>query len=330
HIVFDGWSFGILAREFGLLYSAFVANEPAPLPDLAFQYADYAKWQRDWLKGAVLERQLSYWTERLRGCPPLLELPTDWPRAAVGSLSGAEFPFTISTELSTELRTLSRKQGVTLFMTLLAGFEILLYYHTGREDLVVGTDVANRNRAEIEALIGFFINLLALRVSLGGNPTCTELLARIRETTLSAYARQDLPFDRVVEALRPARCLDSAPIFQVKLVTHNVPLPLLRLPDLALQAVPIERELVELDLVLHVFEDSDAFRCLFEYRRDLFEAATIARFAKQYVGILGQAVAAQDTPLQGFVEKLASEEQPAQGEVKERVSSVKRKGIRIS
>jgi len=323
HIVFDGWSLGILAREFGALYSSSLAKQSSPLPDLAFQYADYAQWQRAWLQGEILEHRLNYWSERLRGSPPLLELPTHRPRAAVRSRSGADFSFTVPTGLSAGLRRLSRKQGVTLFMTLLAGFKILLYYHTGREDLVVGTDVANRSRAEIEALIGFFINLLALRVNLSGNPTFTKLLARVRETTLSAYAHQDAPFDRVVEALRPARHPDSAPIFQVKLVTHNVPLPLLRLPDLELRAVPIERELAELDLVLHVFEDSDTFRCVFEYRRDLFEAATIARFAEQYLGILGQAVAAPDTRLQDFRGRIESGEP-------NRVSSSKRKGIRIS
>src|SRR5215475_5475732 len=198
HIISDGWSMGVLMREVGALYQAFADGRPSPLAQLPIQYADFAHWQRRWLRGETLERQLTYWKRQLADSPPLLALPTDRPRPAEQTFHGRVQHITLSRELSAALRELSRKEDVTLFMTLLAAFKTLLYRYTGQEDVVVGTTVANRNRAEIEGLIGFFVNTLALRTEFSGDSSFRELLGRVRETTLGAYAHQDLPFEMLV------------------------------------------------------------------------------------------------------------------------------------
>ena len=288
HIVSDGWSTGILLREVAALYEAFSAEKPSPLPELRIQYADYAAWQRGWLKGEALEAQLAYWRQRLQGAPALLELPTDKPRPAVQSYRGSHHVRRLSAELTKSLERLSRSEGVTSFMTLLAGFQVLLGRYSGQEDIVVGTGIAGRNRLETEGLIGFFINQLVLRGDLSGNPTCKELLARVRETTLGAYAHQELPFEALVKELNPERSLGHAPIFQVSLLLQNTPTARLELPGLTMSAVNFETGTSKLDLVVSLEETPDGLQSVWEYSTDLFEEGTIQRMAEHFERVLGQ------------------------------------------
>ncbi|HEX7774674.1 MAG TPA: condensation domain-containing protein, partial [Pyrinomonadaceae bacterium] len=201
HVVADGWSIRVLVRELSALYESFRASVAAPLPALPIQYADYSVWQREWLAGAELERQLGYWRERLRSAPPLLEIPADRPRPAVQSFRGARLPVKLSASVATAVKDFARSGGATSFMVLLAAFEALLWRYTGQDDIVIGTPVANRNRAEVEGLIGYFANTLVLRTDLSGGPTFRQLVDRVRETSLGALAHQDLPFEKLVEEL---------------------------------------------------------------------------------------------------------------------------------
>ncbi len=215
HIVSDGWSMGVFVQELAALYNAYSQGQPSPLAPLPIQYADFAIWQRQWLQGDVLQTQLSYWQQQLADAPALLSLPTERPRPSVQTFAGLHQEFTLSVELTGRLTKLSQQQGVTLFMTLLAAFDTLLYRYTGQSDILVGSPIANRNRSEIEGLIGFFVNTLVMRTNLAGNPTFSELLGRVREIALGAYAHQDLPFEILVEALQPERDLSHTPLFQV-------------------------------------------------------------------------------------------------------------------
>ena len=223
HIVSDGWSSDVLIREFVALYEAFAAGRPSPLPDLAVQYADYAVWQRDWLQGEVLDRQLAYWREKLADAPPTLDLPTDRPRPARQDHAGATHGFMVSRDVTERLAGLGRAEGATLFMTLLAAFQLLLSRYSGQQDVSVGAPVANRRRLELEALIGFFVNTLVMRTDVSGDPSFRGLLARVRETALGAQAHQDLPFERLVEELQPTRDMSRDPLFQVMFVLQNAP-----------------------------------------------------------------------------------------------------------
>ncbi len=215
HIIGDNWSSNILIQEIAVLYDAFINGRPSPLPGLTIQYPDFSAWQRNWLQGDVLQKQLDYWKNQLRALPPVLELPTDRPRPVMQTFTGDFRTLTLSTELSQQLRSISQAEGTTLFMTLLAAFNVLLYRYTGQEDLSVGSPIANRTRAEVESLIGFFVNTLVLRSDLSGQPSFKELLKRVREMALSAYLHQDLPFEMVVDALQPERNLSHSPLFQV-------------------------------------------------------------------------------------------------------------------
>ncbi len=277
HIVSDGWSIGVMFRELGALYDAGALDGASSLQALPLQYRDFARWQRGWLQEEVLEGQLSHWRARLTGAPQALELPTDHPRPAVESHRGTSYSFTLPRELSDALRALSRREGVTLFTTLLAGFALLLSRYTGREDLLVGSPVANRNRAEIEGLVGCFVNTLVLRANLAGDPTLRDLLARVQEECLQAFSHQDLPFEKLVEELLPERDPSRNPLFQVMLVLHNAPLEPLRLGELSLRPVDVDRRAAQLDLTFHVQETPEGLRGTFEYATDLFESATIAR-----------------------------------------------------
>src|SRR5579885_3008625 len=223
HIIFDGWSLTILQQELAATYTAILNGEGSPLPPLPIQYVDYALWQRQWLQGAVLEQEMSYWRQQLAGAPTRLELPTDRPRPAIQTYHGALETLTLSPTLVEQLRNLSRQEGVTLYMTLLTVFQLLLSRWSGQVDLVVGTPVANRNRTEIEELIGFFVNSLALRTDLSGDPSFRELLGRVRKSTLEAYAHQELPFDKLLEMLSPERDLSHTPLFQVFFNMINLP-----------------------------------------------------------------------------------------------------------
>src|SRR6185369_14352836 len=215
HIISDGWSMSVLVKEVSMLYAAFSRGEQSPLPELAIQYADFAVWQREWLRDETLEQQLSYWREQLSGAPPVLELPSDRPRPAMQSYRGASHSFRINPEVSAGLKALSRSEGATLFMTLLAAFKVLLSRYSGQTDISVGTDMASRNRAELEPLIGFFVNALVMRTKIRTDEGFRELLKRVREVCLGGYAHQDVPFEKLVEELNPERSLSHSPLFQV-------------------------------------------------------------------------------------------------------------------
>jgi amino acid adenylation domain-containing protein len=290
HIVSDGWSMRVFYRELSVLYEAFTQSKLSPLADLSIQYADFAVWQREWLRGEVLERQLSYWKKQLEGIPAVLNLPTDHPRSAVQSYRGARQSIELSKELTEGLKALSRKEGVTLFMTLLAAFQTLLYRYTGQEDIVVGSPIANRNRAEIEGLIGFFVNTLVLRSNFSGSPTFRELLTKVREMALGAYAHQDLPFEKLVEEMHPERCVDSTPLFQVLFNMVNRENQKFELLGLTAERISSSQAESKFDLTLYVREEEKQIRLDLVYRAALFSQARMTCFAGQYRYLLEQIV----------------------------------------
>ncbi|HAG82187.1 MAG TPA: non-ribosomal peptide synthetase, partial [Cyanobacteria bacterium UBA12227] len=297
HIASDGWSIDVLVQELSVLYQAFCNGQSSPLAELPIQYVDFATWQRQWLQGEVLAVQLAYWRQHLDGAPSVLELPTDYLRPAIQTFQGATYTFALSQEQSIALKTLSQQEGSTLFMTLLAAFKTLLYRYTGSEDIVVGSPVANRNRAELEGLIGFFVNTLVLRTDLSGNPTFRELLSRIREVALGAYAHQDLPFEKLVEELQPQRNLSYNPLFQVMFVLQNTPKSEITLSGLTLSAVESDRTTAMFDLTLYMEETDSGLIGTFEYSTDLFEANTIARMAGHLQTLLSGIVTDRDRHL---------------------------------
>lgn len=294
HIVTDGWSLGILIQEFVALYEAFSVGKPSLLPELPIQYADFAVWQRQWLQGKVLETQLAYWQQQLRGSLPILKLPTDRPRPVVQTFRGAEQLLVLPKTLFENIKALCAKSGVTLFMMLLAAFDTLLYWYTGEEDIVVGTDIANRNRTEIEGLIGFFVNQLVLRTDISGDPSFLELLERVREVTLGAYAHQDLPFDKLVETLNPKRTLDRTPLFQVKLILQNTPSSTLALSGLTLDLIEVDNKTAEFDLLLNMMEVEQELTAVLKYNTDLFDANSIIQMLKHFVTLLSHVVSQPD------------------------------------
>ncbi|HEY3570077.1 MAG TPA: amino acid adenylation domain-containing protein, partial [Thermoanaerobaculia bacterium] len=279
HIVSDGWSMGVLIRELGDLYAAFSLGRPSPLPELPVQYADFARWQREQLRGEALEAEIAYWRERLAGAQPL-ELPTDRPRPPLQTTRGAAHPLFLPRELRDGLVAFGRREGATLFMTGLAAFAALLARLSGQDDIALGTPSANRNRAEIEGLIGFFVNTLVVRTDAGGDPSFRTLLARARQASVGAFAHQDLPFEKVVEELHPDRALSRSPLFQVMFVLQNTPRQVLELPGLRLfpEAFSVPTSKFDLTLVLAEHPDG-ALAGLLEYNTDLFDAATAARWA---------------------------------------------------
>lgn len=291
HIACDGWSMGVFVRELGTLYEVYSKGQEASLPELPVQYTDFARWQRAWLSGETLEGQLSYWRRRLQGSPQALEVPTDRPRPAMESHRGARYSFPVSETLRAGLEQLSREQGVTLFMTLLGAFQVLLSRYCGHDDIVVGSPIAGRNRAELEGLIGLFVNTLVLRTDLSGDPSFRELLGRVRETALGAYAHQELPFEKLVEQLRPDRDLSRNPVFQVMFGLQNAPQRPLSLHELQVSPLEIERRTAQLDLSLHVRPTGEGgLKGTFEYSTDLFEKSTIERMAEHYACLLEGAV----------------------------------------
>jgi amino acid adenylation domain-containing protein len=291
HIASDGWSLDVLVRELSALYQAFCTGQASPLAELPIQYADFAAWQRQWLKGEVLQSQLAYWRRQLDGAPTLLKLPTDHPRPAIQTFRGATYSFEISQEQSVGLKTLSQQQECTLFMTLLAAFKALLHRYTVSEDIVVGSPIANRNRAEIEGLIGFFVNTLVLRTHLGDNPTFGELLSRVREVALGAYAHQDLPFDLLVEELQPQRSLSHTPLFQVMFILQNAPMSEIELSGLNLSLLENNSDTAKFDLTLSMEETASGLVGSFEYNTDLFEVDTIRRMAGHLQTLLSGIIA---------------------------------------
>lgn len=291
HIVSDGWSLAVLLQEAAALYEAYSGGRQSPLPELPIQYADYAVWQREWLRGDVLQSQLEFWKRRLAGAPPLLELPVDRPRPALQTTRGAHEPIHLTNELTTRLEALGQREGASLFMTLLAGFVALLSRYTGQDDICVGTPVANRPRPELERLIGFFVNTLVLRVDSGGDPTFLQLLARVKTTALEAFDHQDVPFEKLVEELPVKRRLSHSPLFQVMLVLQNAMREELKLPGLKLDIVNVETGTAKFDLLLNLMRTSEGLSGSLEYNTDLFDAETAGRMTEHFRVLLEDAAA---------------------------------------
>ncbi|MFB2973201.1 amino acid adenylation domain-containing protein [Aerosakkonema sp. BLCC-F183] len=336
HIISDAWSLGILIQEIATFYEAFSLRKPSPLPELSIQYADFAIWQRQWLP-EHWQTQINYWKQQLNHLP-VLQLPTDKLRPSIPILRGERKTLILSKALSNALKSLSAKEGATLFMMLLAAFTTLLHWLTNQDDIVVGTDIANRNQAETEGLIGFFVNQLVLRTNLSGNPSFRELLAQVRRVTLEAHAHQDLPFDKLVEALNPERSLNRAPLFQVKLVMQNVPTPPLQLPGLTLGFLEVDNGTSEFDLLLNVMEtEAQLIGLVLVYKTDLFEDSTIARILARLETLLDNIVAQPNINLNALKEILSEadrqqqsiQEQEYQKTVGQKLSNIKRKSLKL-
>jgi amino acid adenylation domain-containing protein len=268
---------GVLFRELAALYDAFCAGKPLALPELPIQYPDFAVWQRQWLRGEILENQLSYWKNQLADAPARLGLPTDRPRPPMQTYRGSRQSLMLSEALTTKLKALSLHEKVSLFMTLLAAFQTLLYRYTGHHDIIIGSPIAGRNRSELEGLIGFFANTLVLRTDLSGDPSFRQLLGRVRKVALEAYAHQDLPFERLVEELKPERNFSHSPLFQLMFALQNAPVTALRLKGLTVNPLQVERETATFDLSLLMIEEAGALKGIVEYNTDLFDGTTIGR-----------------------------------------------------
>jgi len=292
-------------QEMAALYESYLVQKPSPLPELPVQYADFAVWQRNWLRGEVFDQLLDYWRQHLANAPARLALPADKPPPAIQTYRGSAEYKSISPELAQSLRDLSNREGATLYMTLLACLNTLLHFYSGERDIVIGTDVANRNRAETESLIGFFINELALRTDLSGDPTFRELLARIREVTLGAYSHQDMPFDRLIDALKIERSPAHHPLFQVCFVFQNLPRTSIDVSSLTISNLPIENKVARFELVLRAWESGHGMRLMLEYNSDLFMPATITRLLDLFETLLGIVVHQPEAALSSLVEMLA-------------------------
>ena len=290
HTVGDGWSIAVFYRELSALYQAYSSGQSSPLPELRIQYPDFAIWQRQWLQEQALESQMSYWKEQLGSNPPVLELPADRLRPAVQTYRGAKEFVAISAELHHALKVLSQQERCTLFMTLLAAFKTLLYRYSGQDDVIVGSPIANRNRPELEDMIGLFLNMLVFRTDLSGDPTFREFMARVREVTLAAYSNQDVPFETLVRALQPPRDPSRSPLFQV--LFEASPMEALELPGLSVSILDVDNGAAQFDLSLRLAERAEGIVGHFEYNTDLFDAATIDRLAAHLQTLL--ASAAQD------------------------------------
>ena len=296
HIVIDAWSTSVMVAELAHLYDSFRQGRALDLPEPTHQYADYAVWQRDWLRGERLQRQLDYWRDRLADVP-MLEMPTDYPRSPRLSSAGAQYLFHVPKPLRDSLARLSRAEGVTMFMVLLAAFQVLLSRYSGQTDVAVGTSIAGRGRPELEGMIGFFLNTLVLRTDLSGRPSFREVLARTRETALGAYEHQDLPFERLIEELAPHRRLDRTPLFQVMFGLQNTPVAPIELEGLELVPQLVDTRSAMFDLMLIVDDQPDRLTGLMTYRSDLFNEATISRMAEHLRNLLDSVTAHPDWPV---------------------------------
>jgi len=300
HIVSDAWSTGILVREMSLLYEAMSNGQESPLPELDIQYADYASWQRSYLKDEVLEEHLRYWKQQLSGKLPVVNLAgVLQPRArpAVRTYRGASKSIPLPAELSKSLKALSRQEGATLFMVLLAAFKTLLYRYTAQSDLMLGVSMGNRDRAEIEPLIGFFINMLPMRTDLSGNPRFTQLLKRVKEVALGTYAHQETPFEKLVEEIQPERALGQMPLFNIVFGVQNAPKEDARAPGLELSPMTADHESARFDLTLWINESAESIYGSWIYSVDLFEEETILRMHGHLETLLSSIVARPDAPL---------------------------------
>ncbi|GAB4216597.1 MAG: hypothetical protein OHK0022_57920 [Roseiflexaceae bacterium] len=299
HIISDGWSNGILQREIVAIYTAFANGLPSPLPPPPIQYADFALWQRAWLQGEVLEQHLAYWQRQLGGLG-FLDLPTDRPRPPVQTNNGAHHYLNLPKNLVAGLNSASKRHNVTLFMTLLAAFQVLLHRYSGQSDIAVGSPIANRDLIEVEPVIGFFVNTLILRGNTGGNPRFSALLEQVREVTLEAYAHQNVPFEQLIEVLRPQRDPSRPPLFQAMFVLQNVPLGSSELPGVRLEPLRIDSGTAKFDLMLVLIETPEGMRGSIEYNTDLFEPATIARMAANFQTLLEGVLADPDARIDGL------------------------------
>lgn len=327
HIVFDGWSTGVLLREVALYYQAYVAgNLASPLTDLPIQYGDFAVWQRQWLQGEVLHRQLAYWKRQLSGDCPIV-LPTDLPRPAVPTYRGGKQTVQISESPSAALQALSQRQGVTLFVTLLASFKLLLYGYSQQTEIWVGSPIANRHHADTENLIGFFANTLVLRSQLAGHSKFTDLLASVQDTTLEAYAYQDVPFEKVVDALQPERTLNSLPLFRVWFFLQPDPLPSVELPELCLSLLDLNSGTSRYDLKLGLWQSRNGLMGSFEYATDLFDPSTIAQMSSHFDRLLHQIVAQPDLTLDQLVAVMRESDRQQQSQRAEAISTTSRQKL---
>ncbi|MBE9010858.1 non-ribosomal peptide synthetase, partial [Pseudanabaenaceae cyanobacterium LEGE 13415] len=305
HIVADGWSLGVFMQEFAHCYRAFAEGKSPQLPALSIQYPDFAQWQRNWLQGEVLEQQLSYWREQLQNLPAL-NLPTDRPRTTQ-TYEGGTYPLQFSPMLTEKLEALSQQCGASLFMTLLAAFQVLMYRYTEQEDIAIGVPIANRHRSEVEGLIGFFVNSLVIRSHLSSNLSFREFLEQVRKTALEAYEHQDLPFEKLVEELDPDRDLNRNPLFQVAFALQNAPMQPLKLPGLRLEPAPLEFNSTRFDLEVHLWEPTHGLRTLWQsqeglsgfiaYSTDLFDRDRIQRLVGHYQTLLEGIVSNPDQQL---------------------------------
>jgi amino acid adenylation domain-containing protein len=297
HIISDGWSMGVLVREVASLYQAFSAGQPSPLPELPLQYADFAAWQRQWLQGEALDAQLDWWRQQLEGAPPLLELPTDRPRPPTQSFQGATLPLALSARSSQALKALALRERTTPFMALLSALSVLLHRYSGQDDICVGSPIAGRGHSELEGLIGFFVNTLVLRTRLAPTQSFRELLAHVRETTLGAFAHQDAPFERLVDALRPSRSLSHSPLFQVLFTLQNAPETSLQLPGLSFAPVDSRSSVSKFDLSFTLAEGPEGFTGTLEYATALFDEATASRMATHLCALVEAVTAHPDIAL---------------------------------
>ncbi len=297
HIIYDGWSIGVFMQELSALYNAFVQDAPSPLPELPIQYADFAYWQRDRMKGKTLEQELEYWRQQLAGPLPTLDLPLDFARSPQQTFSGAHYRFQLSAELSANLKAVCRQQKCSLYMLLLAAFKVLLFRYSGQEDMVVGSPIANRTRSELEGLIGFFVNTLVLRTDLSGNPTFRELLARVRKMTLEAHEHQHTPFDMLVAELQPERRLNRQALFQVLFVLQNAPMQIMQFAGIKAEPLVLEEERVKFDLAFELTDATKSISGTIMYNTALFAPETARRMAKHFQTLLQRVVPAFELPI---------------------------------
>ena len=325
HIVSDAWSAAVLLQELSTLYTSFCEGKPSQLPELAVQYGDYAAWQRKYLQGAALDAQLSYWREHLNGAPPLLQLASDRPRPSVRKFDGAYEPIPLAKDVADAVKTFSQREGMTPFMTLLAAFNALLMRYSGQEHIVLGTDIANRTSAETERMIGFFINLLPVHTDLSGDPSFRELVTRVREVALGAYAHQDIPFDKLVEDLQPERSQSHNPIVQALFVMQNVPRERRELPGLTMTPFPVPLKRSKFDLAVFMSDDGMEVGQNWVYSTELFERSTILRMASHFENLLRNSVANPDTRLSALEILSEQEKQQQEAEKSARKQSQRKK-----
>ena len=290
HIISDGWSIGVLIKEFVTLYHAFSAGKPSPLDEISIQYPDFAVWQKSWLQGELLENQIAYWKKQLVDSPPILDLPTDRPRPPYQTYRGAHQAFSLPKQVLDALKALSKEMSVTLFTTLLAAFKVLLHRYSRQEDISIGTPVANRNRAEIEDLIGFFVNSLVMRSDLSGNPSFRELVKRVNDVAMEAYSHQDVPFEMLVNKLHPERDMSHTPFFQVMFALQEAQQEALQTPELKISLIETESGTAKFDIIMFAEERKDGLRIAIEYNIDLFNDDTIRRMAGHFENLLNGVV----------------------------------------